>query len=100
MPFVVVVPLLVTPNVIVLPSTTIVSFAPSASPDTVNVKLVTVWPLSTTPAVAPLKTVTAAACVPEPAASVNDGFNAVAVKVGASFTGTTLTVDANANVVV
>ena len=44
--FVVVVPLLVAPKVIVLPSTTIDSFVPSANPLTVNVKPVIVWPAS------------------------------------------------------
>ena len=94
MPFVVVVPLLVEPKVIVVPSTTIASFAPSAKPLTVNVKLVIVCPLSIVLALALLNTLTAAACVPKPAASWNVGFNAVAVNVGASLTGTTVTVDA------
>ena len=59
MPFVVVVPLLVAPKVIVVPSTAIDSFAPSAKPLTVNVKLVIVWPLSIGLTFALLKTLTA-----------------------------------------
>ena len=53
-----------------------------------------VCPASMVLALAPENTDTAAACVPKPAASVNVGFTAVAVSVGASFTGTTVTVEA------
>ena len=98
MPFVVVVPELVEPSVMLLPSTTIVSFAPSASPLTVNVRPVIVWPASIVLVDAPLNTDTAAACVPNPAASWKVGFDAVAESVGASLTGTTVTVDAMASV--
>ena len=91
-PLVVVVPELVEPSVIVLPSTTIVSLAPSTRPLTVKVSPVTVWPVSTVLTAAPLNTDTAAACVPAPAASVNVGFAAVALKVGASFTAAMVTV--------
>ncbi len=93
MPLVVVVPDEVAPSVIVVPSTTILSFAPSCNPLTVNVRPVIVCPASTVPTDAPLNTATGEACVPKPAASVNVGFTAVAVSVGASFTEVTLTVD-------
>ena len=98
--FVVVVPLLVAPKVIVLPSTTIDSFAPSAKPLTVKVRPVIVCPVSMVLALAELKTFTAAPCTPKPEPSVKVGFNAVAVKVGASLTETTVTADAILKVLV
>ena len=69
-------------------------------PLTVKVRPLMVWPDSIVLAFAPENTDTAAACVPSPAASVNVGLLAVAVSVGASFTGTTFTVDAIDRVVV
>ena len=83
----------------VVPSTTIDSLAPSAKPVTVNVKPAIFCPLSTVLIVAPLNTFTAAACE-DPAPSVKVGFVAVAVRVGASLTATTVTVDAIARVAV
>src|ERR1051325_6896034 len=86
MPLVAVVPELLAPNVMAVPSTESFSLAPSCKPLTVKVNEVMVWPDSTVLALAPLYTLTAAACVPAPAASVNVGFDAVAVSVGASLT--------------
>ena len=92
MPLVVVVPEELAPRVIVVPSTTIRSLAPSSRPPTVKVRPVMVCPLSTVPTAAPLNTLTAAACV-DPAPSANVGFAAVAVRVGASFTAVRFTVE-------
>ena len=68
-----VVPELFAPSVIVLPSTTITSLAPSTRPLTVKVSPVIVCPDSIVLAAAPPNTFTAAACVPSPAASVKVG---------------------------
>ena len=75
---------------ITVPSTTIFSFAPSASPLTVKLRPLMVWPASIVLAFAPENTDTAGACVATPAASVNVGLTAVAVSVGASFTALTV----------
>ena len=75
-----------------VPLTRIFSLSPSSKPLTVKVKPVIVWPASTVPIAAPLNTATAAACV-EPAPSVKVGLAAVAVRVGASLTAITFTVE-------
>jgi len=59
-PFVVVVPLLVEPNVMVVPSTTMDSFEPSCMPVTVKVNPVMDWPVESPPTAVALKTVFAA----------------------------------------
>ena len=94
MPLVAVVgaPTVLAPSVMVVPSTTIDSLAPSWRPLTVKSSSTMPWPASIVLVFAPEKTGTAAACVPTPAASVKVGFVAVALNVGASFTGVTCTV--------
>ena len=92
MPLVVVVPLPLVSEIVV-PSTTIFSFAPSTSPLTVKASEVIVCPASIGFTAAPPNTDTAGACVPKPAASVKVGFSGVAPSVGASFTGVTWIVE-------
>ena len=52
------------PKVMAVPSTVIFSFAPSANPETVNVKALMFWLASPGFTVVVLNTVTAAACEP------------------------------------